>query len=293
MLCGQVRSDDRIVMSHQREAVAPVSDPAETVTESAEPSELSNKSVVKATILLNALGRHPQGITVTDLAQVVGMSRPTVFRLLLSLEQTGFVEREDNKYRLGWKIARLGRLADPHRGLISRLQPVLDALAEQLNEMIGYAVVNGDADFDLISEAHGSRLLTLSQGYVGRDFPMHASAMGKLILAEMPDKKIEELLPRTLPSMASQTITSRAALLRALQDVRQAGYAFVDDELEESLFALAVPVRDDYGRLVGALAVTGPSPRMKSCPIDELVGELRQGADRIAERLGIAARSAT
>ena len=250
-----------------------------------ETADLSNKSVIKATILLNELGRHAAGITVTDLAQLVGMSRPTAFRLLSSLEQTGFVEREDSKYRLGWKIARLGRLADPHRGVINRVQPKLDALAEQLNEMIGYAVVNGEADFDLICEAHGSRLLTLSQGYVGRDFPMHASAMGKIVLAELSDDKIIEILPRTLPSMASRTITSRAVLIESLRDVRSKGYAIVDDELEESLFALAVPVRDGTGRLVGTIAITGPAQRVKNQDIDAIAAELNTAGVEIARLL--------
>lgn len=243
---------------------------------------------MKATVILSALGRHLEGLSVTDLAHVVGMSRPTAFRLLLSLEKTGFVERDEaGRYRLGWQIARLGRLADPHRDLIKRLQPILDTLAEQMNEMIGYAVVNGDADFDLISEAHGSRLLTLSQGYVGRDFPLHASAMGKMVLSEMTDAAVEALLPPSLPVMASRTITRRTDLLRELHQVRQLGFAIVDDELEESLFAMAVPVRDLYGRMVGTLAVTGPTPRMKSRPIEQIAADLNVGVRQIADRLGI------
>ena len=68
--------------------------------------DLTNKSVIKATVLLGELGRHRAGITVTELAQAVGMTRPTAFRLLLQLEQTGFVDRVDNRYTLGWEMAR-------------------------------------------------------------------------------------------------------------------------------------------------------------------------------------------
>lgn len=89
------------------EVTAPASD---------EPFDMTNKSVIKATVLLSELGRHRQGITVTELAQAVRMTRPTAFRLLLSLEQTGFVDRVDNRYKLGWQMARLGRLADPMPG---------------------------------------------------------------------------------------------------------------------------------------------------------------------------------
>lgn len=231
--------------------------------------------------LLNELGAHPQGITVTELAQQVDLSRPTVFRLLLSLVQTGFVEKADSRYKLGWKIARLGRLADPHGGIIARVQPILSGLAEQLNEMVGYAVVNGEADFDLIAEASAPRLITLSPGYGGRDFPMHASAMGKVALAELSDGRLRELLPETLQRMTSRTITDRAELIQALHRVREQDYATVDDELEESLFALAVPVRAESRRLIGLLAITGPSQRMKVRPLGELVERLRETAEVI------------
>lgn len=258
-----------------------MNDPAED----AEPSELSNKSVIKAAALLTELGRHPRGITVTELGQKVRMSRPTTFRLLLSLEQTGFVERNGNNYVLGWKIARLGRLADPNGGIIARVQPIMTALADRMREMIGYAVVNGDGEFDLVAEASSDRLITLSQGYVGREFPLHASATGKLVLAALPNERIETLLPRNLPRMASRTIVKRVDLLNELEQVRSQDFAVVDDELEESLFALAVPVRDEADRFVGVLAATGPTQRMKSYALDDLVAQLRDSAAEISTRL--------
>ncbi|MGO4166237.1 IclR family transcriptional regulator [Novosphingobium sp. YAF33] len=257
----------------------------ETASDAVETTELTNKSVIKAATILNELGRFPAGITVTELAQHVRMSRPTAFRLLLSLEQTGFVERLDNKYKLGWKIARLGRLADPHQGIIARVQPILKALADGLNEMVGYAVVNGEADFDLIAEAHSNRLITLSQGYVGRDFPIHASATGKQVLADLNDERIEAIMPRTLERFASKTITDRKKLIRDLHEVRERGYAIVDDELEESLFAMSVPVHDELGHFIGVLSVTGPSERMRSRPLDDLAAQLRQTASEIARAL--------
>lgn len=138
----------------------------------------TNKSVIKAMALLTELGWHPGGATATELAQKMRMSRPTVFRLLLSLTQTGFVEKNGAKYRLGWKVARLGRRADPYAGLIAQVQPVLAGLAGELNETINYAVVNGETEFELIAEASASRLITVSAAaYIGLELPLHASAM--------------------------------------------------------------------------------------------------------------------
>lgn len=256
-----------------------------STNEAAETPDLTNKSVVKATMLLSELGRHLEGITVTELAQRVGMTRPTAFRLLLSLEQTGFVERSDNKYTLGWEIARLGRLADPHQGIISRVQATLDALAGQLNETVSYAVVNGETDFDVIAEASGSRLLSVTHEYVGQRFPLHASATGKLLLAELPEDRVEALLPETLPALTRFTITDRGRFIEDLREVAIQGYATLDNELEEGLFSVAVPVRDEEGRLIGVLTVNGPDQRMKSGRLPRIVERLRQVAEDISKTL--------
>ncbi|WP_077488834.1 IclR family transcriptional regulator [Sinomonas mesophila] len=256
-----------------------------TTDEALETSDLTNKSVIKATVILSELGRHPRGITVTQLAQRVGMTRPTAFRLLVSLEQTGFVERVDTKYLLGWEMARLGRLADPHRGIVARVQPVLDVLADELNETIGYAVANGEGRFELVAEAFGSRLLTLSQGWIGRDFPLHASGTGKIVLADLSDEKVEALLPSTLPALTRFTITDRSEFIEALHEVQRQGYATMDNELEEGLFAVSVPVRDDDGQLIGVLSATGPDQRMKSGRLPAIVEQLRQSAKEIARSL--------
>lgn len=105
--------------------------------------DLTNKSVVKAMGLLTELGRFPNGARVTELALAVGVSRPTVFRLLQSLTQTGFAEKLAGKYKLGWKFATLGLNADLLASVLARVQPFLNGLATELNETVNYALVTG------------------------------------------------------------------------------------------------------------------------------------------------------
>jgi len=259
---------------------------AEKPEKSGESADLANKSIIKAAALLYELGNHPQGASVTELARHTRLSRPTAFRLLLSLEQTSFVERLGTKYRLGWKVAHLGRLADPNTGLVNRIGPLLKAAANEMHEAIGYGVVYGETTLDLIAEElPESRLFNFSYDYLGRDFPLHASAMGKLVLAELPDSRIKQLLPETLPKLTRFTLTSRRALLSALQHVRQQGYAVVDDELEESHYALAVAVRNPAGRMIGTVAVTGPGQRIKQRTENELAEPLLKTAAEISALL--------
>jgi DNA-binding IclR family transcriptional regulator len=122
------------------------------MTEAAEPTELTNKSVTKAVRLLRELAAQPRsGATVTTLAKAVGISRPTAFRLIYSLERTGLVDRIDNNYILGWEMARLGRLADPYAGLVARAQPLLQELADKFNESVSMSVPNAQDGVDLVA----------------------------------------------------------------------------------------------------------------------------------------------
>ena len=249
-----------------------------------ETADLTNKSVIKATVLLSELGRHRAGITVTELAQAVGMTRPTAFRLLLSLEQTGFVDRVDNRYTLGWEMARLGRLADPYTGAVARVQPILEEYAAQVKETLSFSMVREALAYDVIAEASGSRYLNVTM-YVGETYPVHASATGKLLLVEMTDEEVAQALPKKLETYTSKTITKPRALIEELHAVREQGYAVLDSELEEGLFVVAVPVRDVGGALVGIVSVNGPEQRLKSDSLPETIEQLRMASRKIAKAL--------
>ncbi len=257
----------------------------EPVPEHKDAPELMNKSVVKATLLLRELGRYPRGATVTDLAQSAGLSRPTAFRLLLSLEHGGFVERTENIYTLGWELLRLGRISDPALSISARIQPILEALAENLSEATSFVLVKGDLDYDIICEASASRYLSVSS--VHQRYPLHATAFGKVLLAELPDDRIKHIFPEELPALTEQTITDREELLKELHHVRQQGYAVLDNELEEGLFAVAVGCRDSQGRLFGIVTATGPEQRMKAGRrLSNVVESMRVRAAEIARILG-------
>jgi len=253
-------------------------------TAPAEAVDLTNKSVIKATVLLSELGRHRGGITVTELAQAVGMTRPTAFRLLLSLEQTGFVDRVDNRYTLGWEMARLGRLADPYTGAVARVQPILEEYAARLNETVSLAMVRDALNYDVIAEASGSRYLNVTM-YVGETYPVHASATGKLMLAEMSDDDVAQALPKKLERFTPATITKREALIQELHKIRDQGYSVMDNELEEGLFVVALPVRDVAGALVGIVSVNGPEQRLKSEGLPDTIDQLRAASRDIAKAL--------
>ncbi|EMY33016.1 IclR family transcriptional regulator [Arthrobacter crystallopoietes BAB-32] len=256
----------------------------DSTAESTDTQDLINKSVVKAINLLRELGRHPRGVTVTDIAHKVGMTRPTAFRLLLSMEREGFVDRKDNLYTVGWDLLRLGRQTDLTFGMAARVQPYIEQLAEQLNEYTAFVLMKGELDYDIIAEAAAaSRMLSVSA--IHQRFPLHASAFGKIMLAELPDDRIAEILPAKLPHFTNETIMDRDTLLQELHAVRRQSYAVLDSELEEGLFAVAVGCYDADGRLFGALSATGPEQRMKTGKLPHILESLHTTADEISRIL--------
>ncbi|MFC9556499.1 IclR family transcriptional regulator [Rhodococcus sp. NPDC056960] len=256
--------------------------------EAGEPAEIANKSVTKAVRLLRELAARPKsGTTVSTLAKAVGISRPTAFRLLYSLERTGLVDRVDNNYTLGWEMARLGRHADPYAGLVARAQPLLQELADTFNETVSLAVPNLQDGLDLIAEAAGSHVVginsRMSGHMIGTQYPLHASSSGKVLLADWPTSKVVDRLPEHLDGYTAQTITDRTVLLAELDRVRENGFGLIDNELEEELVSLSCPVRDPAGNLVAIVSLNGPRYRFGRERIPDGLHEMQKIVDRLVE----------
>jgi len=218
-----------------------------------EPTDMTNKSVTKAVRLLRAIAAQPRtGATVTKLAKASGISRPTAFRLLNSLERAGVVDRVDTNYTLGWELARLGRHADPHTGLVMKAQPVLQGLVDGFSELAFLYVPNATEGLDLVAKATGSHFIGRSQ-HGEQQLPLYASSSGRVLLADMPEEKAKALLPELLKPY---TITDRAALVTELKLIRTQGFGIVH-HADEGLISLSQPVRDSSGTIVAILAING------------------------------------
>jgi DNA-binding IclR family transcriptional regulator len=257
------------------------------MSEASEPADIANKSVTKAVRLLRELAAQPRtGATVTTLARAAGISRPTAFRLLYSLERTGLVDRVDNNYILGWELARLGQQADLYAGLVARAQPLLQELADKVNESVTLSVPNPHDGLDLVAEAAGSHVVgitSMSRDMIGKRYPLHASSSGKVLLAEMPVEKVIALLPEELEAYTEHTITDRARLLRELQQIREQGFGVIDNELEEGLLSLSRPVRDSAGNMVAILTLNGPRYRFGRDRVPEALQSMQEIVDRLSE----------
>jgi len=247
------------------------------------PGLLRAQSLNRAAALVRAVGERP-GATTAQLARACDLPVATAARLLATLSDEGFAERtvDGGGWTLGLPLVRLARAADPDRALLAASAPVLEEVAELAGESAALAVPRPGPAMDVIAQADGPGLLGVSD-WVGRDFPLHASGPGKLVLAELDDAALADWVARTRPErLTPRTITSLRGLRAELAAIRRQGWAELDDELEPELSSLAVTVRGARGIALAFIGVSGPSGRLDARRRRALVRPLQAAADRLA-----------
>ncbi len=244
------------------------------------------QSVDRAITVLEILAREGHA-GVSEVAAEIGVHKSTAFRLLAALEERDLVEQNTDrgKYQLAFGILRLASAIPGRIDMVRQAQPVLDALAQEVEETINLAVVREHYAVN-VQQAFSSSAVA-SQNWVGQLTPLHATSSGKVLLAFMPDAQRDAILDEAgLPRHTQNTITSRRALLDQLAEVRRTGFATAFEELEVGLNASAVPVHDHAGTVVGALSAAGPAYRFDAQRIKETEADLKQAALQISQRMG-------
>jgi DNA-binding IclR family transcriptional regulator len=235
-------------------------------------------SVARAMRVLQAFADHPGGVALTPLSAELGYGKASLSKIMATMEREGFIRRDGaGHFHLSWRLLALAFGHAQRVGVSGVCMPVLQALADETDELVQLAVIEGDHVL-FVAKAEGPgqalRLLPL----VGVVAPTHATASGKVWLASLPDGQVLQVMRRQgLARVTSRTITSRVRLLAELRRVRRAGYAITDGELAEEGRAIAAPIVYG-GRVVGAIAVSGPSFRLPLPQLQRLAPRVQRAA---------------
>jgi DNA-binding IclR family transcriptional regulator len=214
-------------------------------------------SIEKAFRILEILSaRSPLGVT--EIADELGLKKSSVSRLLKALAQLGYAEvtAQRGQYGLGSRILVLakGYLADDR--LVREAQPILQELAMTLRASAHLAVLAGD-DLVIVAKEPSPEHIQVTTRVGGRT-PLHASALGKVLLADLPEKKRAALLGTRLTRFTEKTITDPRKLQRMLDEIREQGYAIELEEEHAGVGCMGAPVRNALGRWIAAVSVAGP-----------------------------------
>ncbi|HTR13872.1 MAG TPA: IclR family transcriptional regulator C-terminal domain-containing protein [Roseiarcus sp.] len=246
------------------------------------------QSLVRALSLLNRIAEAPdEGVTLTELAQQVGLPSSTAHRLLITLEQERYV-RFNNDGRL-WSIGVqafvTGCAFTKNRGLARIARPHLRRLMEETGETVNLAVEDeGEAVY--LAQVECSQMMR-AFARPGSRVPMHCSAVGKAIFSAASDKALAKILhQRGMPRLTVKTITSTAGLRTALQEARALGYAVDDEEHAVGLRCIAAPVYDETGDVVAAVSVSGPVVRISEERVSQLGQMMIASARAISADMG-------
>lgn len=210
------------------------------------------QSLERGLAIIRVFGAHRPSMTVSEIATELGLTRAAVRRFLLTLSELGYVRGQGNRFELTPRVLELGysylsALSFPEIAL-----PRLEQLVAETSEASEGSILD-DGDIVYVVRVPGPAMMTISVN-VGARRPAYATAMGRVLLADLPADQLDAYLEaHPLEPILPATITDRAAFRAELAEVRARGFALVNQELEEGLVAIAAPVRDRAGRVVAAI----------------------------------------
>jgi DNA-binding IclR family transcriptional regulator len=221
------------------------------------------KSADRTLDVLEALAeaRSPQGLG--QLARQLGIPKSSLHGILRTLAQRGWVQTDADgtRFQLGLRALRVGTSYVDKDDTVSRAQPVLDWLSEELGEAVHLGRLDG-RDVVYLAKRESIHPLRLYSA-IGRRLPAHATALGKALLATCSDTELKELLPEQLAPLTRNTITDRTALLQDLDQCRRHGYATDHEENSEGIRCFAVALAPSLpGPATDAISVSIPTFRL-------------------------------
>jgi len=259
----------------------PTSTPRSTEPAEAAPRS-GTQSIERAFSVLECLAASARPLGLTDIARAVGLNPSTTHRLIRALVAAGYVEQEPSSdhYQLGIGIAVIGQRALEHSGY-HLARPILDDLRERTGESVSLGVRRDD-EVVVIEQATSPSPLRFDHP-AGAEIAMHASAMGKVLLAfaaTAPATTIAALGP--FEPFTERTHTTTKQLTRELERVREQGYATNNEERHIGVCGIAAPVRSQSGRAHAAVGIQGPSVRLTPARLDELAPMVVRAANDVA-----------
>lgn len=242
-------------------APPPYISPAQRIEElSGDPNFMT--SLARGLAVINAFQERKRHLTIAQISHRTGIPRAAVRRCLHTLMKLGYATTDGRTYSLLPKVLTLGHAYLSSTPLAVSAQPFLDRISEQLHEACNLATLEGEEVLYIARSAIPQRLISVDLS-VGSRLPAYCTSMGRIMLAALDDASLQdylahaELLPKT-----SRTLHTPDALWECLQQVRAQGWCIVDQELEQGLRSVAVPVRDAAGHVLAAMNVSTHAGRV-------------------------------
>lgn len=250
--------------------------------------DYSVPSLERGMAIMELLARHPEGLSLVEIAQGLELTNNSIFRTGQALVQMGYLRRdaETKRFTLSRKLLGLGLSTVHECNIVERAYDSLRQLRNQLKEAIALGTLVPERGVGVILAALDHAHLF---GYVlriGMEFELHCSAPGKTLLAHLPEPELSEVLSRmSFKRLTPHSITSQSAFRAELEKARQVGYAADVEEYTLGAICVAAPILDVFGSVVATIWTMGPSDRITRERVPEVGERIRQSATLISKKL--------
>lgn len=237
----------------------------------------------KITAILDAFTLARPELSLAEIREETKLPASTVQRLVANLVAVGFLDRGDNTYRIGVRMAYWAAPASQGAELVTLAQPELEALRDLVGESVAlFRESSGHRVCVALAETRERLRIHMRVGSV---FPLHAGSSGRVILARTPGL-LDQVLQGELRPLTTGTITDPDTLVAAVRRAAADQYAMTHDERETGSSGVSAPVYGTRGELLGALNIFGPSSRLTEQRLNELAPTVIEGAERLTRIMG-------
>jgi DNA-binding IclR family transcriptional regulator len=246
-----------------------------------------NLSVRRAITILEYLAQAEKPKELAAISHDLAMNKSTVYRFLSTLEEAGYVERESDtgRYSLGSRVVWLAAKFLETMDIRELARPILEELSQESGETIHLAILDRD-EVVYIDKIDGRQAVQMASR-VGFRMPVHSTALGKVMLADLPEDQRQRYVSEIgLTPHTPNTIVAPEAFFEHLRQVQRQNYCIDNAENEEGVRCVAAPIRDHTGKTIAALSISGSTITMTPEKVQRLAPLVQKGALAISERLG-------
>jgi IclR family pca regulon transcriptional regulator len=245
-------------------------------------------SLSRGLSLLSMLAESPHPLNLTELSKRLHLSTSTVQRLTYTLQCLGYVDRENEtkKFRIGPKTITMSLRAMRNLNLRNVAFPLLEKTSKEIGETVNLAILDG-VEIVYLERIKTQQILNINLE-IGSRLPAFCTSMGKVMLAYLPEDRLEELLNRMkLSPLTPKTITRKEDIKKELKKVRMRGFATNNEELAAGLRSVAAPIRNVRGEVIAAVNIAVPSIRVSQKKLETtLAQKVMETAQQISSNLG-------
>jgi DNA-binding IclR family transcriptional regulator len=251
------------------------------------------KSSKRTLEILELLTSSEAGLTFTQISEVLALPRSSLHGLLTTLVDASWLAYDDpgKTYRLGIRTLESGNAYLRSQDLPNRARAPMERIRDTIDETVQLSVLDGRFNV-YVSKVDGNQALSLASA-VGRRLPAHATGVGKVLLAGLPESSLDALFRSVrMERFTAQTVADLPSLRKRLARIRRLGYGTDEEEYTIGVRCVAVPIRDQHGVIVAAMSVSAPAVRFDKKRSQEALDLLVDAAAQLSSALGYEGRPA-